>query len=47
MWECNKGQASALESVILGSAKKILGCSSGMCNEIVQGDVAYRHLKEL
>ena len=28
VWECNKGQANALESIILGGAKKILGCSS-------------------
>ena len=44
--ECNKGQANALESVILGGAKKILGCSSGMCNEIVRRGLGYRHLKE-
>ena len=27
IWECNKGQANALKSILLGGAKKILGCS--------------------
>ena len=35
IWDCNKSQANALESVILGGAKKILGCSSRTCNEAV------------
>ena len=39
VWECNKGQANALESIILGSAKKILGCSSRTCHEAVRGDM--------
>ena len=39
VWECNKGQANALESIILGGAKKILGCSSRTCNEAVRGDM--------
>ena len=30
VWECNKGQGNTLESIILGGAKKILGCSSRM-----------------
>ena len=28
IWDCNRSQANALESVILGGARKILGCSS-------------------
>ena len=30
MWEGNKSQAAALESVLLGGGKRILGCSSAM-----------------
>ena len=30
LWEANKAQAAALESIVLGRAKCILGCSS--CN---------------
>lgn len=26
--ECNKGQGDALESILLGGAKMIIGCSS-------------------
>ena len=33
VWEGNKCQTAALESVILGGAKRILGCSSKTCNE--------------
>ena len=29
----------ALEAIILGGAKKILGCSSKTCNEAVRGDM--------
>ena len=36
---CNKSQAKALESILLGGAKKILGCSSKTCNEAVWGDM--------
>ena len=28
IWECKKGQANALESILLWSAKTIMGCSS-------------------
>ena len=28
VWACNKRQAASLESIQLGAAKKILGCSS-------------------
>ena len=38
IWDCNKSQANALESIILGDAK-ILGCSSRICNEAVRGDM--------
>ena len=36
IWE---SQARALESILLGGEKKILGCSSKMCNEAVWGDM--------
>ena len=39
VWDCNKNQASALETIILGGAKKILGCSSKTCNEAVREDM--------
>ena len=39
IWDCNKSQANALESVILGGARKILGCSSRTCYEAVRGDM--------
>ena len=39
VWEGNKNQAAALESVLLGGAKCILGCSSKTCNEAVRGDM--------
>ena len=45
VWECNKGQANALESIILGGAKKILGCSSRTCNEAVRGDMGIDTLR--
>ena len=32
VWEGNKSQAAALESVLLGGGKCILGCSSKTCN---------------
>ena len=35
IWEDNKCQAAVLESVMLGAAKCILGCSSKTCNEAV------------
>ena len=37
--------ARALESILLGGAKKILGCSSKMCNEAVWGDMGLETLK--
>ena len=35
IWNCNKSQVRALESIILVGARKILECSSKMCNEAV------------
>ena len=40
MWEDNKSQAAALQSVLLGGGKRILVCSSKTCNEAVRGDLA-------
>ena len=45
IWDCNKSQTRALESIILGGAKKILGCSSKTCNEAVWGDIGFETLK--
>ena len=45
VWEDNKCQTNALESVILGRAKKIHGCSSKACNEAVRGDMGLETLK--
>ena len=39
VWEGNKSQAAALESVLLGGGKRIPGCSSKTCNEAVRGDL--------
>ena len=45
MWEGNKAQAAALESVMIGGAKRILGCSSRTCNEAVRGDMGLYSLQ--
>ena len=39
VWEGNKSQAGSLESIILDGAKRILGCSSKICNKAVKGDM--------
>ena len=44
VWEANKAQTAALESVVLGGAKYILGCSSRTCNEAVRGDMGLESL---
>ena len=44
VWKCNKGQASALESILLGGAKR-LGCSYKTCNEAVRGNMALEILR--
>ena len=36
VWDGNKAQS--MESVMLGRAKRILGCSSKTCNEAVGGN---------
>ena len=38
-------QAVALESVVLGGVKCILGCSSRTCNKAVRGDMGLESLK--
>ena len=43
----NKNQAAALESVMLGGAKRILGCSSKTCNEAVGGDMGLETLQDI
>ena len=45
VWEGNKSQTAALESVMLGGAKRILGCSSKTCNEAVRGDMGLETLQ--
>ena len=45
VWHCNKSQAVALEAVLLGGAKRILGCSSKTCNEAVRGDMGIQTLE--
>ena len=45
VWEGNKSQVDALESIILGGAKRILGCSSKTCIEAVRGDMGIETLK--
>ena len=45
VWEGNKAQAAALESVMIGGAKRILGCSSRTCNEAVKGDMGLDSLQ--
>ena len=45
VWEGNKTQAASLESVMLGGAKRILGCSSKTCNEAVRGDMGLETLQ--
>ena len=47
MWEGIKSQASSLEAIILDGAKRILGCSSKTCNEVVKGDMGLDTLQSL
>ena len=42
VWEGNKSQAASLESIMLGGAKYVLGCSSKTCNEAVWGDMGLK-----
>ena len=45
IWEGNKCQVAGIESIILGRAKRILGCSSKSCNEAVRGDTGLESLR--
>ena len=45
IWEGKRGQVAALESIIRGGAKRILGCSSKTCNEAVRGDMGLESLR--
>ena len=45
VWDANKAHAAALESVVLGGAKRILGCSSRTCNEAFKGDMGLESLQ--
>ena len=45
VWEGNKSQAATLELIMLGGAKRILGCSSKTCNEAVRGDMGLETLQ--
>ena len=45
VWEGNKSQAAALESVLLGGGKCILGCFSKPCKEAVRGDLGINTLQ--
>ena len=40
-----KTQSASFESVILGGAKCILGCSSNTCNEAARGDMGLETLQ--
>ncbi len=45
VWACNKRQTASLESIQLGAAKKMLGCSSKKCSEAERGDMGLESLK--
>ena len=47
VWEANKAQSAALESIVLGGAKQIVGCSSKTCNEAVRGDMGLENFTGL
>ena len=42
VWACNKRQIASIQ---LGAAKKILGCSSKTCDEVVRGEMGLESLK--
>ena len=44
-WEGNKSQAASLESIMLGGAKRVLGCSSKTSNEAIWGDMGLEFLQ--
>ena len=45
MWEGNKSQAASLESIMLGGAKRVLGCSSKTSNEPIWGNMGLEFLQ--
>ena len=45
VWEGIKSQAASLESITLGGAKRVLGCSSKTSNEAVWGDMGLEVLQ--
>ena len=45
VWNTNKCQAQALESIQLRACKYILGCSRTTCDEPVQADLGLETLK--
>ena len=45
VWEGNKSQAASLESIMLGGAKRVLGCSSKSSNEAILGDMGLEFLQ--
>ena len=45
MWEGNKSQAASLESVMLGGARRVLGCLSKTSNEAIWGDMGLEFLQ--
>ena len=46
MWEGNKSQAAALESVLLGGGKRILGCSSKTMRQL-RGVWVFIHYRDV
>ena len=45
VWEGNKSQAASLQSIMLGGAKRVLGCSSKTSNEAIWGDMGLEVLQ--
>ena len=45
VWEGNKAQSASLESVMLGGAQSILGCSSKTCNAAIRRDIGLETLQ--
>ena len=45
VWEGNKSQVASLESIMLGGAKRVLGCSSKPSNEAIWGDMGLEFLQ--
>ena len=45
VWEGNKSPAASLENIMLGGAKRVLGCSSKTSNEAIWGDTGLEFLQ--